>query len=319
MAEVVSAKLAQGSLTSVIEINDFESKMMPYGTAQNITRRNFMSFNGAQFGCVIFPEPPEHFLFAVTLKADSAVPGLRCLIKIAIVNKDGCGSELLTQWLRGLREPRDMRWLWSSPSHGDGCPLSIQQIRDLGLLSDGTLRVKIFANFCDDAAPVSIAHKSNEELISDSQMISKSGTSEFVSDMERLLDGKDGDILIDVDGGTLSAHKVILNARSPVFAKMLDSSMLEAATSRVTITDLSKKTFANLLHFIYTAAIQDNVVDDTEGLVLLASAGDKYGMQTLVEACGERIRCLLSPTCVVSVLLHAHKMGLDNIKSLCLR
>ena len=67
----------------------------------------------------------------------------------------------------------------------------------------------------------------------------------------------------------IQAHKVILGARSPVFAAMFKHQMKEQTQGRVTITDVKAEVFEELLSFIYTGKIRSLEVNPDE--LLMAS------------------------------------------------
>ena len=79
---------------------------------------------------------------------------------------------------------------------------------------------------------------------------------------------------------TLCAHRFILSARSPVFAAMFTSDMLESKTGRVEIKDVDVNLFKHFLKFIYTGKLETSA----RNLDLLALA-DKYEIETLRELC----------------------------------
>ena len=55
----------------------------------------------------------------------------------------------------------------------------------------------------------------------------------------------------------LGAHRIILAARSPVFAALLNSGMREAGEGVVSIQDCRAPVFRALLHFVYTDALPE--------------------------------------------------------------
>ena len=83
------------------------------------------------------------------------------------------------------------------------------------------------------------------------------------------------DIEFIVDGDTYPAHRAIVAARSPVFAAMFRTDMLESKTRKVEIKDVKSATFYSLLYFIYTGTLDCAVNGD------LFNAADKYQVETL--------------------------------------
>ena len=52
-------------------------------------------------------------------------------------------------------------------------------------------------------------------------------------------------------------HKILLEARSPVFRALLNSPMREGQEGRVTIHDMKAPVFRLLLNFVYTDALPE--------------------------------------------------------------
>ena len=74
-------------------------------------------------------------------------------------------------------------------------------------------------------------------------------------------------------------HKIILEARSPVFRALLNTSMREGQESRVVIHDMKAPVFKLLIHFVYT----DSLPEEHDGANLdvavaqhLLVAADQY-------------------------------------------
>ena len=78
------------------------------------------------------------------------------------------------------------------------------------------------------------------------------------SDYQELFQsGKWSDVTLVVGDTELKAHKLILSARSPVFAALF----VEMQESKVTITDVSADVLQEVLRYIYTGkveALKDN-------------------------------------------------------------
>ena len=73
------------------------------------------------------------------------------------------------------------------------------------------------------------------------------------TNLTTLLRGGDhSDVTLVAGGREFQAHKNILSARSPVFAKMFKHEMSESILNRVTITDIAPDTMEELLSYIYT-------------------------------------------------------------------
>lgn len=57
------------------------------------------------------------------------------------------------------------------------------------------------------------------------------------------------------------AHKGVVAARSPVFARMLKSDMLESRTHQVIIEDIEATIFEEFLYFLYTGQLKRSAAD----------------------------------------------------------
>lgn len=73
------------------------------------------------------------------------------------------------------------------------------------------------------------------------------------------------------------AHKLILAARSPVFAAMFSSRTLENTTNSIDINDLCPETIQSMLEYIYTGKVNDIKRSTVE----LYRCADKYQLEDL--------------------------------------
>ncbi|KAK1662952.1 hypothetical protein QYE76_051111 [Lolium multiflorum] len=112
--------------------------------------------------------------------------------------------------------------------------------------------------------------------------------SNITEQLGKLLDAKDGaDVIFEVQGEELPAHKLVLAMRSPVFKALLYGSMKEKDSNRVIIDDMQPAIFKVLLHFIYTDSLPPKMDDDLEGddkkevTRHLLVAADRYAMERL--------------------------------------
>jgi speckle-type POZ protein len=97
----------------------------------------------------------------------------------------------------------------------------------------------------------------------------KAAQNKLLTDMEFIVKKK-----------SFAAHKVVVSARSPVFAAMFNNDMLESKTNQVKIDDVDPLCFERFLEFIYTGKI--NGAADDENLMKVA---DKYQIDTLKNVC----------------------------------
>ena len=64
--------------------------------------------------------------------------------------------------------------------------------------------------------------------------------------------GTSTDFVIECEGEEFPVHRMILEARSPVFRGMLECSMTESKAGRCVVKDVIKPVLQVLLQFIYT-------------------------------------------------------------------
>ena len=102
------------------------------------------------------------------------------------------------------------------------------------------------------------------------------------NDIGQMLESEQlSDITLKVDKQNFRAHKIILSARSPVFAAMFQHEMLEKVQNKVTIDDIDCKVFQELLRYIYTGKVpnfKDTVFE-------LLPAADMYQLDKLKIMC----------------------------------
>ncbi len=88
------------------------------------------------------------------------------------------------------------------------------------------------------------------------------------------------DVEFVLEEESISAHRALLSARSPVFAAMFSSGMEECQTGQVHLDDVDPSTFRDFLKFLYTGMLEASTKKDQ--LLVLA---DKYQVETLVHLC----------------------------------
>jgi speckle-type POZ protein len=109
----------------------------------------------------------------------------------------------------------------------------------------------------------------------------------FVTDIHAMFENED---LVDFklktnDNEVLSAHKVILAARSPVFYGMVTSEMKEAKEGVAEVPDFDSKIMKEVLRFIYCNEVE-NLEEIADELIV---AADKYQIEQLKSLCIENL------------------------------
>ncbi|GBN22892.1 TD and POZ domain-containing protein 3 [Araneus ventricosus] len=105
------------------------------------------------------------------------------------------------------------------------------------------------------------------------------------NDFERLLDPQTSslaDMNLICCNVSIPAHKIILSARSPVFAAMFKNPMKENLENQVDITDIDASVLQTMVFYIYTGKVSDLTITSATDLLF---AADKYIIQDLKEVC----------------------------------
>ncbi|XP_042907725.2 protein maternal effect lethal 26 isoform X1 [Parasteatoda tepidariorum] len=110
------------------------------------------------------------------------------------------------------------------------------------------------------------------------------------------------DIVLNVDGDKIKAHKLIVQARSPVFHKMFTH---ETAGNLIAISDIGSETMKRLLNFIYSGTTDEYGFEE---LLELYYAADKYEVISLRDCCKAKLLNLLQVdnACVLFVFANRH-------------
>lgn len=126
---------------------------------------------------------------------------------------------------------------------------------------------------------------------------------------------KSSDVTFIIDNEEIPANKGIVSLHSDVFAKMFESDMIEKSTSKVKIIDIEPKIFKLLLSFMYSRQLD---CQDTEELLKLIIAADKYEVKSLVNLCGYRISNKLIVDNVIEALIIADRVRDNYFKKDCM-
>jgi len=90
----------------------------------------------------------------------------------------------------------------------------------------------------------------------------------LIEDLNNLYDCssalKYADFVLIVEKKKLPVHKIILSARSPVFAAMFENDMVEGRQGSVVINDVRYECMQELIRFIYTGKLRHLDIMATE-------------------------------------------------------
>lgn len=125
------------------------------------------------------------------------------------------------------------------------------------------------------------------------------------------------DVIFEIDGFEIHAHKAILSARSEVFRSMFcpNSNFREnQQNTPVPIKDLERDVFQEMLQFIYTGETEklSHMADD------LLAAADKYQLDRLKVMCEEALATNLTVENVASILIIADMHNAAQLKKIAL-
>ncbi len=113
----------------------------------------------------------------------------------------------------------------------------------------------------------------------------------------------------------IGAHKSILSARSPVFAAMFRHPMQESKTGQVTIDEIERNVFYQLLHFIYSGRTSVPLTETTAQQLL--AAADKYNIKELKNECARFLLPYVNETTAQVTFEIAVMFNLHNLKEEC--
>lgn len=144
-----------------------------------------------------------------------------------------------------------------------------------------------------------------------------------------LEDAKCADISFMVEGQTIKAHSQILAARSEVFDRQLNGSLLESVSKEVLVEDCDVATFKALLKFVYTddfSFIEEFMRVACAGapgvrtslLQSLLAVSHKYQLVRLRLWCEQQLCECLDISDVCSLVCHAHLYEAKQLEEVCL-
>ncbi|CAL4941919.1 unnamed protein product [Urochloa decumbens] len=135
---------------------------------------------------------------------------------------------------------------------------------------------------------------------------------------------KGADVVFEVGGQTLMAHRCVLAARSPVFNVELFGKMKESVCAGVIcIDDMEAQVFKALLTFIYTDSLPtmtNKEGEEEDGDVMaqhLLVAADRYDIKRLKLICEEKLCKYIEVGTVATILTLADQHHCHGLKKAC--
>jgi speckle-type POZ protein len=110
------------------------------------------------------------------------------------------------------------------------------------------------------------------------------------------------DVSFNIGGREFPAHKIILAARSEVFAAMFKHPMREQSTNQIKIEDTEPEVFQELLRFIYTGRVSRATMETMATGLFIAAV--KYLLDDLKLKCENYMLSQMSPDYCLVLLLH---------------
>lgn len=139
-----------------------------------------------------------------------------------------------------------------------------------------------------------------------SLLVFSKNMSEYYNQMVSCPESCFTDVVFQIDGRSLHAHKFILSSRSPVFAAMFLSGMQESHSSLILVEDVDFRVMQAILRYIYVGDIDEDNVNNCEFVIKLFAAADKYNLKYLRNVCESYIACNLTPDVVATAMIAGH-------------
>eukprot|EP00811_Abedinium_folium_P035356 NODE_8155_length_1518_cov_6.639109.p1 GENE.NODE_8155_length_1518_cov_6.639109~~NODE_8155_length_1518_cov_6.639109.p1 ORF type:complete len:332 (-),score=57.63 NODE_8155_length_1518_cov_6.639109:235-1230(-) len=116
--------------------------------------------------------------------------------------------------------------------------------------------------------------------------------------------------------GELNVHRIVLAARSPVFAQMLfNPVMREAASAELDLPEMCYDMAQIFLQCVYTDEIDLATWDDEEALCQLLAAVHKFQMKSLISRIAARVASLLTEQCACDRLMMADLLDIPELRT----
>ncbi|CAN6228202.1 unnamed protein product [Urochloa humidicola] len=134
--------------------------------------------------------------------------------------------------------------------------------------------------------------------------------------------GKGADVVFQVSGDTLAAHRCVLAARSPVFSAEFYGAMKESDSNEggvVRVDDMEAQVFKAFLCFLYTDSLPEMSKKDEDVMYQhLLVAADRYDIERLKLICEDKLCKYIDVGKVATILTLAEQHNCHRLKKACL-
>jgi len=281
-----------------------------------------LNIEGAQFGIALYPAgltdgAGDNHSMALKISCESVAP-LHCKFRYCFMNGEESVHERRSALPREFH--KSSRWGHNKleaykhdtyPTHDElkgSYKSRLQAFQEKGWIKDDVLTVKLF---------IEAVVGEYTCLRADAALQPTEGAVHVLSDLRRLLeDGTGSDVKLVSSDGSVSAHRIILAMRSPVFRAMLSTEMAEARSGEIVFHDIDSSSLRNFLHYLYCGTLADGINDGE--LWVLMRLGHQYEVLPLVEECSARLQKELTTDTAATMLLEADKFGISSMKKCAL-
>jgi len=148
--------------------------------------------------------------------------------------------------------------------------------------------------------------------------IPKEREDSLADDLSKLVNDKStSDIIIDLNGITVFAHRGILSARSEFFRSLLCGGMKETNSTVITLKEgENPQIFIKVLEYIYTGRVKDTGEDYIYALNLLKAA-DHYCLSYMKYLCENIVEKKFTLNNIGEIISTAEEYMNKRLKSLC--
>ncbi|KAI8516083.1 protein homodimerization [Branchiostoma belcheri] len=100
------------------------------------------------------------------------------------------------------------------------------------------------------------------------------------------------DVIFEVEGKEINAHRIVIATSSPFFQAMFTSKMSEEKSKKITLQEVEAETIEALVEFAYTACIKVN----DKNVQSLLSASNRYQIETIKKLCCNYLKENMTPS-----------------------